>query len=149
MIDFIPGIRQPKLKFFESCVETINTMPLLKHAMSSQLQKEDLDTTQKYDDIADALRYALFSATEYEIDVNYEFDKELLYAMETVQTVNNPIGEDSIFKAKEVAPFLKQAVLNPYDAMMLYAYAHDTPIKNVSRGNERNTLHDRYTRLRR
>jgi len=148
LIDYIPDVKEPKIKFFESCTDTISTLPVLKHAQTSQMMKEDLDTTQKYDDIADALRYAVYSATEYDVDSDYEYDKTLIYSMESVQTVNNPIAENSIFKHKEIAPIEKKSVLNPYDAMMMYAYAHNTPIKQDRNGKER-TLYYRHQRLRR
>jgi len=66
--------KAPKLKFFDTCSNCIETIPILKYAKSASAQKkEDLDTKMA-DDAADALRYVLVSAfgfpTASELDIH-------------------------------------------------------------------------------
>ncbi len=62
--------RKPKLRIHDTCYSLISALPTLKYNTRAMVSTEDLDTTQKYDDFADALRYLLKSGFQYPMDYN-------------------------------------------------------------------------------
>lgn len=59
--------KPPKLKIMETCPRLIQVLPALKYS-SVGSRIEDLDTRQRYDDYADALRYLMVSGFGYPED---------------------------------------------------------------------------------
>jgi phage terminase large subunit len=62
---YLPERTIPKLRFFKSCYQTIENMPMFRYNPRALVKREDLDTDQAFDDIADALRYVMKSAFMY------------------------------------------------------------------------------------
>lgn len=88
--------RKPKLFIFESCTRLTELIPLFRYDTRKLINIEDMDTTQSFDDYADALRYLMATAFGYPVqtaedaypDTRFEYlntaiDKEELMAETT------------------------------------------------------------------
>ena len=79
--------KPPKLKVHDNCPMFIEAIPTLKYNVSNTYNLEDLDTRQKYDDFADALRYLLKTCYHYPVNKYDEGYKEM--TVENVQPNKN------------------------------------------------------------
>ena len=74
--------KPPKIYFFESCYNTVETFPALKYITSGR--RDDLDTDMQ-DDFADSVRYAVVKGYGY------------------------PVGEEQIEEPTDTHPYYKAA----------------------------------------
>lgn len=134
-LSYVPNVTTPRLRFFRSCKETILNMPLFRYNTKSDLNKEDLDTKQRYDDIADALRYGICSGFMYSANEDIQVDPALVAQM--LNKIDDETINKSFVKAQVQNTFkngqYNDTEINAWDIMYAYAVQANTPIRSRQR----------------
>lgn len=114
-LNYYPGKTKPKLKFFRSCVNTVEHMPLFRYNPRTTVKTEDLDTDQPMDDIADALRYLLKSGFDYPVHDDLTIDMNEIVFVNAKEQEKFVALSDNAKMEIEIARYSKQNNLQYYD----------------------------------